>query len=81
MARLLYYGPLSDMAENGDVALPDAVRDTGALVDWLAAEDAALGEALRSRRVRIIVNDVVATGAHPVTDADEIGFLPPFSGG
>lgn len=81
MARLLYYGPLSDMAENEDIVLPDGVGDTGALIEWLEARDAELGAALRSRGVRIVVNNVVVTGAHPVSDADEIGFLPPFSGG
>lgn len=81
MARLSFYGSLSDLAENADATPPEDVRDAAALIEWLAERNPALGEALRSPAVRIIVDNKVVPRDHPVTDADDIGFLPPFSGG
>jgi molybdopterin converting factor small subunit len=41
-----------------------------------------LGDALKGRGVAVIVNmAIVHDATHPVTDADEIAFLPPMSGG
>ena len=81
MAKLLFFGPLSELAENGEAPLPDHVRDTHALIDWLGSRDPELGEALRTNCARIIVNNTVAAEGAAITDADEIGFLPPLSGG
>lgn len=79
MARVLLFGPFRDLAgwrereiEGGSVA---------ELRSFLAAEDAALGQALRAPGVQVAVDQAIVRGDVAVAVGAEVAFLPPMSGG
>jgi molybdopterin synthase sulfur carrier subunit len=79
MARVLLFGPLRDLAgwrerEIAGGSIAD-IRTT------LAAEDAALGEALAAPGVQVAVDQAIVRGDRAVGPAAEVAFLPPMSGG
>lgn len=82
MARLLFFGKLGDVAggRSRDFAIGDAtsVSDLKAAI---AKADPELGRALAEPSVRCIVNEIVLQGDAPISDHDEIAFIPPVSGG
>jgi molybdopterin synthase sulfur carrier subunit len=82
--HLVFLGKFGDVAPAGlsEIALPDGVRTLGDLKHWLAECQPSLGKAMAATRTRMIVNQCVAHDlSQPVTDGDEIAFLPPMSGG
>ena len=83
MARILYFGRLSDAAGASEVTvdLPAEIADTAALRDWLGKGDPILRDRLRDPRVLVAVNRVLAHGPAGIGLDDEIAFLPPVSGG
>jgi molybdopterin converting factor subunit 1 len=85
MARLLFFGRLSDIAgaAEREIALPPQITSLRALKDLLAAEDSQLGFALAHPSVRTAINKALAPlrGDAPIADKDEIAFMPPVSGG
>ena len=79
MARVLLFGPLRDLAgwrekrvEAGSVA---------ALRIRLAEEDAELGEAISGPGVQVAVDQALVRGDAALSEASEVAFLPPMSGG
>lgn len=81
-ARLLFFGPLRDAASAAPALSPPPGLDTvGALIDWIAARDAALGAALMAPSVRIAVDRAIVGPDAAIAEAREIAFLPPYSGG
>ena len=82
MAQLLFFGRLMDAVGTMEetIALPAAVRDTSALRKWLD-EDRGLGGALLEKTVRLAINSEIVADPHPVSDSDEIAFMPPVGGG
>lgn len=80
--QLTYFGKLSDTAGTmtEKVTLPDTIQDTGALVRWLEDERGWSG-VLSAPSIRIALNDEIITEAQPVSDRDDIAFLPPVGGG
>ncbi|WP_375206173.1 MoaD/ThiS family protein [Hyphococcus sp.] len=83
MARLLFFGKLADAAgaRMREIPLDDATQTVGDLVAALSDKEAALGDALEEKSVRVIVNEKMAARDAAITDGDEIAFLPPVSGG
>jgi molybdopterin converting factor subunit 1 len=79
MATILFLGRLREAvgANALTVALPEGVRDTESLRDWLGGDHPAL----RQGSIRIAVNAELHPGSAPLDDGDEIAFLPPMSGG
>jgi molybdopterin synthase sulfur carrier subunit len=79
MATILFLGRLRETVGTGalDVTLPDGVRDTESLRDWLGSDHPAL----REPSIRIAVNAELHPGSAPLAARDEIAFLPPVSGG
>ncbi len=82
MARLLFFGKLGDIAGGRmrDFALGEA-SSLSQLKTAVAKADPELGEALVAPSVRCIVNELVVQGDAPISDDDEIAFIPPVSGG
>ena len=79
MARVLLFGPLRDLAGWRE---RDIEADTlSALRAALAAEDAALGEALEGPGVQVAVDQALVRGEAQLTARSEVAFLPPMSGG
>tara|TARA_R110000772_G_scaffold239635_1_gene351709 strand:+ start:922 stop:1170 length:249 start_codon:yes stop_codon:yes gene_type:complete len=82
MARLLYFGRLTDVfgASTETLTLPAEICDTSALRQWLD-NDRQLGGALMTKSIRVAVNDDIVPEPWPIADRDEIAFLPPVGGG
>ena len=82
MIHLVFLGKFGEMAPMAEIALPDGVRTLTDLKAWVARQEPQLGAAMEATRTRLIVNQCVAHDlSQPVTDGDEIAFLPPMSGG
>lgn len=84
MLKLVFLGKLGDVAPASlaDIEPPRDVRTLSDLLQWLASEEPLLGRVMAGTTTRLIVNQCVAHDlSRPVTDGDEIAFLPPMSGG
>lgn len=84
MLKLVFLGKLGDVAPAGlaDVEPPHEVRTLSDLVKWLSSEEPVLGRAMAATTTRLIVNQSVTHDhSYPLTDGEEIAFLPPMSGG
>lgn len=82
MAKLLYFGRLSDItgAVEESLTLPDSVSTAGELRRFLDLRFDAQG-ALLEPTVRIAVNNELCFDATTISEADEIAFMPPVGGG
>ncbi|MEO1100261.1 MAG: molybdopterin converting factor subunit 1 [Pseudomonadota bacterium] len=82
MARLLYFGRLADATGTPleTIDLPASIADTSALRQWIDAEHGSSG-ALLENTVRLAINNEIASEPAPVSNADEIAFMPPVGGG
>ena len=84
MIQLVFLGKFGEVAPAGlgEIALPAGVRTLSDLQQWLARREPLLGQVMSATRTRLIVNHCVAHDlSQPVSDGDEIAFLPPMSGG
>jgi molybdopterin converting factor small subunit len=73
--KILFFGRLRDGAPAGPV--PPDIHDTDALRAWLGGDRPELLDG----SIRIVVNDALILGNRALDEGDEIGFLPPMSGG
>jgi sulfur-carrier protein len=81
VTRVLLFGPLRDVAGWRERELAETPPTLSALRAYLAAEDAALGEALAGRGVQVALDQVIVRGDATLRPGAEIAFLPPMSGG
>ena len=79
MARVLLFGRLADQAGWRDRVVE--ASSLTALRELLAADDAALGEALAGPGVQVAVDKAIVRGEAFLTTGAEVAFLPPMSGG
>ena len=77
--RLTFFGRLRETVGAGEIGRspPANVVDCESLRAWIGAEFPALLDA----KVRIAIDDVIASGAAPIAGVREVAFLPPVSGG
>ncbi|MEZ6001145.1 MoaD/ThiS family protein [Hyphomonas sp.] len=82
MATILYFGKLSSLfGELSEQApLPSEISDTATLRKWLD-ETRGFDGALMHNSVRVAVNSEIVSDPFPISNADEIAFLPPVGGG
>jgi molybdopterin converting factor subunit 1 len=80
---VLLFGRLKDAFGASSIAAPEGVGTAAELRAMLANEYPDLAETIRSKAVRIAVNqELVADEANVrLSPADEIALLPPLSGG
>ena len=80
---ILLFGRLKDAFGAESIALPEGAGTAAELRALLVAANPDLAETLRSKAVRIAVNqELVADEAGTrISYADEIALLPPLSGG
>ena len=81
MARILLFGRLSDIAGWRDKTLDPSPARLSDLRALLAAEDAALGEALAAPGVQVALDQVLVRNDAALSTRSEVAFLPPMSGG
>ena len=79
--RVLLFGRLGDLAGWRERVIDPHLERLSDLKAYLAAEDAALGEALAGRGVQAAVNLALVRGDARLPLACEVAFLPPMSGG
>ena len=82
--KLVFHGKFSAIAGSSEmtVSCPSWIATLSDLRTWVARLIPNMGDALKGRGVAVIVNmAVVHDTMHPVTDDDEVAFLPPMSGG
>jgi molybdopterin converting factor small subunit len=80
---ILFFGRLRDVAGAASIepSLPAAIADIPSLIDWLSADNAELGAALRRPGVRVAIDQRFATSDAMLESAREIAFMSPLSGG
>jgi sulfur-carrier protein len=81
MARVLLFGPLRDLAGWRERTLDPVPASLGDLRAQLAAEDSELGAALAAPGVQVALDQTLVRGDAVLSDASEVAFLPPMSGG
>jgi molybdopterin converting factor small subunit len=83
MTKLLFFGPIRDLAGCSEMSvdLPGEIDCLGRLRDWLSERDPVLGEALRSRFLRVVVDHAFVAHDAPLAAPEEIAFMSPLSGG
>ena len=82
--KILYFAWLRQRTGTGaeEIARPNGVATVGDLVEHLKASDARYAAAFADMTaVRAAVNQEYVPLEHPVSDADEIAFFPPVTGG
>ncbi len=81
--KLLFFGPLGDLAQTQfeNYVPSQTVLSIADLITDLGQHNAALAKALRLETVRVAVNAEIVKRDAPITENDEIAFLPPMSGG
>jgi len=81
MARVLLFGPLRDLAGWRERTYEPSPGSLSELRRRLAAEDAALGEAIAAPGVQVALDQAIIRGEATLTPDSEVAFLPPMSGG
>lgn len=82
--KILYFAWLRQRTGTGaeDLALPAGIGDVGGLVEYLKARSPGHAAAFAEMKaVRAAVNQEYVPLDHPLTDADEVAFFPPITGG
>jgi molybdopterin converting factor small subunit len=81
--QVLLFGRLKDAFGATSIPLPAGVGTAAALRSRLAEANPDLADMLRSKSIRIAVNQSLVNdeAATPVSPSDEIALLPPLSGG
>jgi molybdopterin converting factor small subunit len=80
---VLLFGRLKDAFGAPSIPLPAGVATAAALRARLAELNPDLSEMLRSKTIRIAVNQTMVAdeGSTRISPSDEIALLPPLSGG
>ena len=80
---VLLFGRLKDAFGAASIPLPDGVATAAALRARLAETNPDLADMLRSKSIRIAVNQTLVANedAVRISASDEIALLPPLSGG
>lgn len=81
MAKLLFFGRFSDVSQDRDIHLSDDIKNTDDLKRWLVNQDRRFAALIAMPGSSIVVNSEKTKGIINITNADEIAFLSPLSGG
>lgn len=76
--RVKYYALLREQAGRSDDSVATTAADAGALYDELAARHRFT---LPRSQLKVAVNAQFADWSRPLTDGDEVVFIPPVAGG
>ena len=80
---VLLFGRLKDAFGSPSIPLPSGVATAAALRDRLAEANPDLASMLRSKSIRIAINQTMVAdeASARISPSDEIALLPPLSGG
>jgi molybdopterin synthase sulfur carrier subunit len=80
VVTLLYFAKVREAVGAGEerIDLPEGVSTVADLADWLAERHPIFAN---RDRLRVAVDQVVARFDAPISDAREIAFFPPVTGG
>lgn len=84
MTTILYFAWVREAVGTGDeqVEIPDYVATVAELADWLSAQSEGHAAALADRaKLRVAVDQTMATFEARIAGASEIAFFPPVTGG
>jgi molybdopterin synthase sulfur carrier subunit len=82
MITVTFFGPLKELSPDGALRLPWPGGTTDDLLRALRARGPAWDEALAPERVfRVAVNRQLLQGGGAIQDGDEVGIVPPVTGG
>ena len=83
MAELHYFGKIREILGQASetLILPSHVSTAEDLRQWLVTRYGDAGACLLAPTVRIIVNEQITDWEATVSDADQLAFIPPVSGG
>lgn len=81
--KVVYFARLREAIGISEEQLekPQAVHTTGELKDWLVARGEPWASALSGNRVLVAVDQEHAQYDETITDASEVAFFPPVTGG
>ncbi|MEE8387430.1 MAG: gamma-butyrobetaine hydroxylase-like domain-containing protein [Acidiferrobacterales bacterium] len=76
--NILYFGTLVDQIDRDreEVKIPPSVTTVQALIDWLAERGTYWDTAIRTNPVKVTVNRQFAEAEVPITEGDEVAFVP-----
>ena len=83
MARLLYFANLRERAgkPTEEIALPPHVKTGRQLLNWLSEERPEMADILLNGKVRVALDEELATLDKEIGGAREIALFPPMTGG
>lgn len=82
MVEVSFFGRLQDVAGGASRQINlDGARTVDDLVAALTKDDARLEAELRAPTTRYVVDNEIVAGTALISDAREVGFIPPVGGG
>lgn len=83
MIRVRLFGKFGDLVDSGsELLIPLAgISTVDGVIQALADSFPALHREITSPQVLVAVNQHIVSAGTPVTDGDEVAFLPPVTGG
>jgi molybdopterin synthase sulfur carrier subunit len=82
--KLLYFAWLRQKTGHGSeqITLPDDIQNVAGLMDWLAGRGEGYADAFANREaIKIAVNQIYCDVTQSISNADEVAFFPPVTGG
>ncbi len=77
-----YFASIREELGQGSETLQTTAADLASLRDELTARGEAFAETLaRGRAVRVALNQIMSDEAAPLSEGDEVAFVPPVTGG
>lgn len=81
MIEVRFFGKLGDIAGESLQLDNSAATTVADILKYLSQEVPALHDEVTGPQVLIAVNQQIVTSGHPVSEGDEVAFLPPVTGG
>jgi len=83
MANILFFGSLGDCVDQTEFSLEltENTKTAKDVFDAIAEKNPKLSDAKKSTPIKVALNQKIAEWGSPVSNGDELAFLPPVTGG
>ncbi len=83
MLKILLFGRLGDVTGDTEIGIPwdEKLASITTVREHLAVSSPELAEAIGMTRTLVAINQQICGPDTPVSDGDEIAFMPPVTGG